>query len=370
VNSFFSPLIAEWRRIILPPLVPWAVCFCLGVAVQAWLGLSLFILGAGVFISCLAVCLLTRRPGYAQALLFAAGFFLGALHFGQAMLLPQDDVRRLIPQKKARVTLEGRVASEPFSKGRATTFVLDVDRFLSGKGLLKVRGRLWVRSSFGEEACECGDRLVVTGNLYRPLGPLKEILARQKIGGVLSVPQGGSIERRKAGPRPWQAVTPPGLKKRAMRIFREFCEPGPAGLFEAMILGESRRMPGGIKQEMVRTGTWHIMVVSGSHTAFVAYLSLLVLKILRVPRKPRFILAAISVVLYCFMTGASSPVVRATIMTLAVMASFMSERNPMFFNALSFSGLVILLFDPAALFDVGFQLSYLSVFFIVNLTKT
>ena len=60
--------------------------------------------------------------------------------------------------------------------------------------------------------------------------------------------------------------------------------------------------------------------------------------------------------------------VRATIMTEAFLLSFLIKRNPLFCNSLCLAALFILFFNPLELFNIGFQLSFFSVFFIVVLS--
>jgi competence protein ComEC len=67
------------------------------------------------------------------------------------------------------------------------------------------------------------------------------------------------------------------------------------------------------------------------------------------------------------MTGASTPVMRATAMAIFFMLGFLMEREPDIYNSLSMAGLFILAFNPRQLFDIGFQLSFASVISIVYL---
>jgi competence protein ComEC len=65
------------------------------------------------------------------------------------------------------------------------------------------------------------------------------------------------------------------------------------------------------------------------------------------------------------MTGASTPVVRATVMAIVFILGLLIKRQPDIYNSLSLAALFILVVNPRQLFDIGFQLSFLSVIFIV-----
>ena len=67
------------------------------------------------------------------------------------------------------------------------------------------------------------------------------------------------------------------------------------------------------------------------------------------------------------MTGASTPVVRATVMAIVFLAAYLLKREPDIYNSLSLAALFILAVNPKQLFDIGFQLSFASVISIVYL---
>jgi competence protein ComEC len=99
----------------------------------------------------------------------------------------------------------------------------------------------------------------------------------------------------------------------------------------------------------------------------VAGMALLFFKVLRVPGRPRLVLSMAVVIGYCVLTGAAIPVVRATVMTTVFFFAFLRERPPLFGHVLSLAAFAVLLWDPASLFSVSFQLSFLSVVSIVTL---
>jgi competence protein ComEC len=136
---------------------------------------------------------------------------------------------------------------------------------------------------------------------------------------------------------------------------------------DAMVLGEKRNIPWFVNNAMMKTGTVHILVVSGFNVGIVSFIIILFLKLIRVPRRIRFVIAIPCLVIYCLMTGASTPVVRATVMAIVFMLGFLLKREPDIYNSLSVACLFILIFNPRQLFDIGFQLSFTSVFAIVSI---
>lgn len=73
-------------------------------------------------------------------------------------------------------------------------------------------------------------------------------------------------------------------------------------------------------------------------------------------------------VIHMLAVGASSSVVRATLMALIVLIAYLMDREPHIINSLSLAALFILGYNPLQIFDIGFQLSFISVSGIVILS--
>jgi len=157
------------------------------------------------------------------------------------------------------------------------------------------------------------------------------------------------------------------LKSKMLEIINKYMPPIPASVLEAMVLGEKKNIPRIIYDSMVKTGTVHILVVSGFNVGIVIFIVTLFLKLLRLPRRARFIVAIPCSIIYCLLTGASTPVVRATVMGIFFLAAYFIKREPDIYNSLSLAALFILSISPNQLFNIGFQLSFASVISIVYL---
>jgi len=72
-------------------------------------------------------------------------------------------------------------------------------------------------------------------------------------------------------------------------------------------------------------------------------------------------------VIYCFLTGASNPVVRATVMGIVFLVAYFIKRDPDIYNSCALAAVFILSNNPNQLFDIGFQLSFVSVVSIIYL---
>jgi competence protein ComEC len=145
---------------------------------------------------------------------------------------------------------------------------------------------------------------------------------------------------------------------RLMRLYPD--DPHTGALLQATLLGET----GGVERRWTSdfrvTGTYHALVISGQHVSVLAFTLLLILRLLRLRRVPALCVATVASWLYAFISGFSSPVVRAAGgFTLFLIASY-CFRKTRIMNILAAVGIVYLVFDPDQLFDPSFQLSFLS----------
>lgn len=109
------------------------------------------------------------------------------------------------------------------------------------------------------------------------------------------------------------------------------------------------------------TGTIHVLSISGLHVGILAYGFWLVFRSGFLPRKASLIAAMVLTIGYALLTDAQPPVVRATILVLAMCTARLLGRTMLGFNTLAFAGIAVLAHNPLALFLAGPQLSFLAV---------
>jgi competence protein ComEC len=112
------------------------------------------------------------------------------------------------------------------------------------------------------------------------------------------------------------------------------------------------------------TGTFHMIVISGTHVAVLAAFFLFVLRICLVPESVALFLTVLAAWLYALVTGFQAPCVRsASGLTLYMVAGyFYRERRIM--NLVGAVALGFLVLDPEQLFEASFQMTFLAVGFL------
>jgi competence protein ComEC len=133
------------------------------------------------------------------------------------------------------------------------------------------------------------------------------------------------------------------------------------GMMQATLIGATAKLDRLWTEDYRSTGTFHALVISGSHVAVLAAVLLFFLRICAVPRGTAIFLTILTAWLYAGVTGWQAPVLRSAAgMTLyGIGRCFFREGRLL--NILAAVALLFVVADPEQLFDASFQLSFLAV---------
>jgi competence protein ComEC len=134
-----------------------------------------------------------------------------------------------------------------------------------------------------------------------------------------------------------------------------------AVMLSAMVAGDRTYLTHALRVGFERTGSFHMLVVSGLHLAIVAACLFWIFKRLRLPRVPATLLTIAASFAYALFTGFATPVQRSLWMvTLYLLGRLLyRERSPL--NTIGFAALCLLVVSPRSLFDASLQMTLLAV---------
>jgi competence protein ComEC len=134
---------------------------------------------------------------------------------------------------------------------------------------------------------------------------------------------------------------------------------------KGLVIGERSGITKQAKEDFINAGVAHIIAVSGLNVAYVLICVALLLTFVPIKYKFKIFILILLLVVYMNLTGNVPSIVRAVIMASVFLLSRLLERKPNPYSIISFAALVILVIDPAQLFDAGFILSFSAVISIV-----
>src|SRR5690554_3603466 len=152
------------------------------------------------------------------------------------------------------------------------------------------------------------------------------------------------------------------------KLERSKLEPDERAIIQALVLGEKKDIDKNLYEAYAAAGAVHILAVSGLHVGILYIILAFLFKPLKRLKYGIFIHSILVVLLlwsFAVLSGLSPSVTRAvTMFSFFALANLLNRRTNTT-NTLFLSLLTLLIINPLWLFQVGFQLSYLAVFFIV-----
>ena len=259
------------------------------------------------------------------------------------------------------VTVTGLVVDEPDIRDRSINLRVQVETITLPDGTIQpVTGLVLVRT-FRFPVIEYGSEVVLNGRLETPPSDdefsYQEYLARQNIHSLMSLP---TLTVMAEGQGNWFYAAMFRFKQRAFNTIIQLIPEPQAGLLAGVLLGYNRAMPADLIANFRTTGMAHIIAISGFNVAvLIAVLLGLTGPVLD---KRTAVLVAIGVVIfYALLVGARPSVVRAAIMgSLYLLTRTWLGRSTLSYASLCLAAFLMTLLHPLALWDVGFQMSFMA----------
>ena len=382
------------------PLVPVVICFGLGIVIAEFCrpAFSLVTFTALVFL--LGLILSRRKMIIFQIILFMIFISLGAIYtqakqslnanhindvakfsYGQevalkGIVISDVEKRESFQGHKTILTLEVKELQTPsrhflnIQKKSGSRLPVKTDRN-GGSGWQEKTGKILVHI-FRDYDVSYGDDISLKGKFHRPFNfettskfSYRDYLRYRGIEWIFSVKKAAVVEilSLEEGNR-WQKFFYQ-MRHRFDDLLEQYLSKNEASIMTMMLLGDRSQIPQHIRDLFVHTGTAHVLAISGLHVTLIAGLFLILMRLLPIGRKAQLIAAIVLVIFYALLTGGRPSVVRATIMSIVFLIGFLVERDTDSLNNLSLAALIILLIDPLSLFDIGFQLSFMCVLWII-----
>ncbi|MBN1212455.1 MAG: ComEC/Rec2 family competence protein, partial [candidate division Zixibacteria bacterium] len=332
-----------------------------------------------LFLVCLASALsglvvFNRRLKIIAVLLFglALGAF-AAFHFSLCCYDPGPYHLSSIVSETETYHLFGRVADWPDLKEARTEIKISLDSVVSDRPH-RVNGAVLLKIEDTTTALQRGDLVSFIGRVYQVSAEkghdgfdYHRYLNMRGVFGIVYLPTALDIRVNRRPEKGFYQLTDK-LRKAVKDSFRRNLSPRAAALANGFLIGETRDIPGDIFQMFRDSGTFHLLAVSGSNVALVLLFFLIVLRPFSLGRGARTAALAVVIPVFCALSYGEPSVVRASVMAVLVLAARFFQRRYDLNHIIALTALIILLADPAQLFDVGFQLSFVTAWGLIYFT--
>ncbi len=294
--------------------------------------------------------------------------------------IPADHYTRYFNPDKETHEITGKIESPLDRDPDRTGFVVDVHEIdgtrVSGKVRVSVREEL---SSVGY-----GDAIRITGKIFEPGGynnpggfDYPAFLARSGMYYTITVKNAEMIKVLQQGSGIFRTIQ--DWRERIRQAFLASTSGDGSAILQAMVLGEEGRLTDELRDRFMAAGVTHIISISGSHLGMLAVICFGLIRwlLFMMPERfyhrmtlytdPKMIAAWLTlplVVFYTLLAGGQVATVRSLVMIAAGLFAILLDRENALMHSLALAALLLLIASPQALFDISFQLSFLSVMVI------
>ena len=153
------------------------------------------------------------------------------------------------------------------------------------------------------------------------------------------------------------------LRNKILATHAEYIKSPNLEILGGIVFGDDAVAPPyHIRKFFLNSGLLHTLAASGMNVAFIYGFWFFFMRKLRVPFKLSVISGMIVIILYTFMTGLGPSLIRATLMLLIILIGKLIDRDTHSVSLLALVALLMLIYNPAYINDIGFQLSFTVTF--------
>ncbi|MEC4891823.1 MAG: ComEC/Rec2 family competence protein [Oscillatoria sp. PMC 1051.18] len=326
-----------------------------------WIGLSLGIAICGVLVAKFIHRFWRTGPRKKVWLLAGLIAALAVVYFWLRIPQPvKNDVSRYVENAPEQVTIQGEILTEPrLTRSDRAFFWFQATQLNENES---VSGKLYVTLPLLQATgLYPGQNLAVSGRLYQPnpapnpgAFDFSAYLAREGAFAGLSGYEVILPETEVKPPWGWWK-----LRQRIIRAQIRWLGSPKGQLVSSMVLGRRAvDLPYDLRDRFVKAGLAHVLAASGFHVSLL--LGVVLGLTARFSAKTQFVVGAITLFIYVGLTGLQASVMRAALMGFGALFALVvgKKRKPL--GLLLLAAIVLLLFNPFWIRDLGFQLSFLA----------
>lgn len=288
-----------------------------------------------------------------------------------SIILVQNQKYKLLYKDIQEINLTGTIISNKEEKEYKDIYCIKVERLNNSKKYKNTKLLLKVDKK-SEKSFKCGNKITIKGKFIEPNGQrnyggfnYKEYLKTKGIYGLIDVEKVNKVESNKNNDI---SNFFNNISLNLRNTIDNMLEKEQASILKGLILGDTSNIEENVYEKFQISNMSHILAVSGMHISYIILGINIILKNKVGKRKTKYVIIML-LIFYMLICGISPSMVRATIMGIIVTMSGLLYRKSDIWTSISLSLLIILIYNPFLIQNIGLQLSYLGTIGIILLYK-
>ncbi|WP_437185201.1 DNA internalization-related competence protein ComEC/Rec2 [Planctomicrobium sp. SH668] len=369
------------------PALTAALAFGLGILADRLLDIPHVAWGTLTLISLLSSALLLKKAksaAPASLLLILTLFSLGGWrHHLPFNTRQSNDILTFCKEESQPARLVGVIASPieiheakfgpripPWMEVDRSKSVLQCERVEVNGEWAETGGLLQLNVSGHVVHVRVGDQVELIGHVALPRRTANPgavdfgaILKQIGISGTINVEHPAAILKLETlrSPRWSLARLRETLRTECVQLIFTHLPENQRGLAASLLIGDRTSLSDDMRDQFAETGTMHLLAISGLHVGIFLGIVLALCRLANLSTSMTSVCLIATVAAYAFITDQNPPVLRAGLLAAIAVLAASSGRRVDGMNALGVSALILLLWKPSDLFNVGAQLSFLAV---------
>ena len=314
------------------------------------------------------ILIFQRRLSIKYALFWIFIFYFGFFN-SYFRVKNTDELYKVAPLD---AQIEGQIVSIPNFTDEKITFFLNVDNFSNKSFTSKTYITLYKENTADKNiSLNIGDYVNIEGKIRRPFKSgnpsqfdySKYLQNFNAFTTVYANTQDCKIIDKELTPRWGFLAKLNNIRNNILQTHAKYLQSPNLEILGGVVFGDDAVAPPDyIKTNFINSGLLHILAASVMNVAFIFGFWFFIMRFFKIPYKINIIGGMIMVILYTLMTGLGASVLRAALMLLFIQVGKLIDRDAHSVSLLSFVAFLMLLYNPAYINNVGFQLSFIVTF--------
>ena len=338
------------------PILYCAISFLIGISLAHFFNTPVipFIITSLVLIVLSAI--LFKNNILSHIFLYLALILFGAVYYQNYNILPKNHIANFVTDENRKVSIRGVVAGDPVIKKafygkEKISFILKTDFLTEGDFTYSITGlaKVGIFTDDVKYKINFGDEIMAQGALSRPQGlknpglfNYSDYLKINNIYALFTANGMDSVRVIGSGKASLIQLWAYSFRDRINSSIARYVDSRYSGFLKAILTGERSELETSVTDDFIKTGTVHVIAISGLNIALIAGIFIFIFRLFGVRKRFNLILVSAALIFYCFVAGASPPVVRATIMFVIASLGYIIGRESDILNSLAMAAFMIL----------------------------